>query len=384
MDSALGVTTANGDRGIGPLLDLCCAREATDMHLVVGEVPWLRIDGRMVRLDDWPRLEAAALADLREELFEASGRVGYDRLGAQDGAITSARGARFRFNVYRRLGGDAIALRWLEDRFRTLGELGLPESLYDLCSLPDGLVAFVGPTGAGKSTTLAALLDRVNQTRSGHVITIEDPIEYVHSSRSCLVSQRQVGLHAAGFHDALVAALREDPDVILLGEVRDLDTMRAAIRAAETGHLVFTTVHAGDCVSAVERLVSVFPGDEQEGVRRQLALVLRAVVAQRLVIADGPRGLAADGVRRERVAVCEVMRVSRAVANLIAMGRGAQLVAAMESGGTLGMQVFEQDLARLCAEGLLTEETANLHARSPEEVRARMNAVRAAPARRGR
>src|SRR5262249_41993629 len=204
----------------------------------------------------------------------------------------------------------------LEDRFRGLAELGLPESLYELCNLPDGLVVVCGPTGAGKSTTLATMLDRVNQTRRCHVITIEDPIEYIHPPALSLISQRQVGSDAGTFNDALVASLRQDPDVILVGEIRDLATIRTAITAAETGHLVFTTVQAGDCVGAVERLVSVFPADEQAGVRRQLSLVLRAIIAQHLLIVDGAGGnLNGNGqpalpVRRSRVAVSEVLTVT--------------------------------------------------------------------------
>ena len=165
--------------------------------------------------------------------------------------------------------------------------MGFSETLYRLCDLPDGLIVVAGPTGAGKSTTLATLLDRVNQTRPCHMVTIEDPIEYIHQTRKALVNQRQVGTDVSSFYEALVASLRQDPDVILVGEIRDLNTIRTAIVAAETGHLVFTTVHAGDCVGAIERLVAVFSADEQDGIRRQLSMVLRAVIAQHLVIADG-------------------------------------------------------------------------------------------------
>ena len=194
---------------------------------------------------------------------------------------------RFRFNVFRRQGHFAVAFRRLEDRFRTLVELGMPESLYQLSGYPDGLVVVSGPTGSGKSTTLATLLDRINQTRQCHIVTIEDPIEYLHAPKQSLINQRQIGSDVGTFNDALVASLRQDPDVILVGEVRDLATIRTAIGPAETGHLVLTTVHASDCVGAIERLISVFPADEQPGMRKQLSLVLRTIVTQHLLIADG-------------------------------------------------------------------------------------------------
>lgn len=371
----------HAERGLAALdvlLALCVERDATDLHLAPGEPPVLRLQGELERVEGREPLSADELAQIADALLGQSGRSALHRSGSQDGALAGPSGARFRFNVFRRMGGLAIALRRLEDEFRTLQQLGLPESLYELCELPDGLVVLAGPTGAGKSTTLASLIDRINRTRRAHVITIEDPIEYVHPPRLCLVNQRQVGSDTASFHDALVAALREDPDVILLGEARDLDTMRAALRAAETGHLVFTTVHAGDCAGAIERLISVFPAEEQAGVRRQLALVLRAIVAQRLLVG----GTRIAGRPRTRVVASEVLRTTPAVANLIATGRSAQLLAAIESGGQQGMQVLEQDLARLVSQGLLSEATALAHARSADDLRLRMGA--SAQARRAR
>ena len=272
--------------------------------------------------------------------------------GSADGACSSTSGTRFRFNIFRRQARRAIVLRRLEDRFRKLSELGMPEELYKLGDLSDGLVVVSGPTGAGKSTTLATLLDKINRERRCHMITIEDPIEYVHHSQMALVNQRELYTDVPDFNEALVASLRQDPDVILVGEVRELKTIRTAITAAETGHLVFTTVHAGDCVGTIERLVGVFPADEQDGIRRQLSLVLKAVVNQQLLPSVGRDG------KKGRVATAEVLMNTPAVANLIAMGKSSQIYSSMETGRNSGMQTLEQDLARLWVSGRITEQTA--------------------------
>jgi twitching motility protein PilT len=286
--------------------------------------------------------------------------------------------------------------------------LQLPEKLDQLCALKDGLVIAAGPAGAGKSTTLATLVDRINQTRRGHIITIEDPIEFVHQPASCLVNQRQVGIHASSFNDALVAALRQDPDVIMVGEMRDQDTIRTAVTAAETGHLVFTTVHAPDSIGAIERLLSAFPPEDQDPMRRQLAGVLRAVIAQHLLpIRTAAPGAGSNGhspaepwnapkdrrfktdrrtsvapasanaerrnggdrrsqIREDRLPACEVLIVTPAIANLIATSQLAQVYSFVESGSTRGMQTLDQDLARLCVAGKITESAARVITRRPK------------------
>lgn len=350
------------------LLAACIERDGSDLHFSPRLVPHIRIHGDLAPLEGEMPYEASTIAALAEELLRrtGAGRSLADMpRGSLDGAVTSASGVRFRFNLFRRQNEIALALRRLEDRFRTLTELGLPESLRQLCELRDGLVIVSGPTGAGKSTTLATLLDHVNRTRRGHIITIEDPIEYLHTPVQCVVNQRQVGLDAPTFNDALVASLRQDPDVVLVGEIRDLETIRTAITAAETGHLVFTTLHAGDCVGSIERLVSVFPADEQDGIRRQLALVLRGIIAQRL-LPTVPNGHPA-----RRVACSEVLINTPAVANLIATGKSTQVYSAMETGTSVGMQTFEQDLARLWVGRRISEITAFAMARNPQVLRDR-------------
>ncbi len=356
------------------LLRLCVARDASDLHLVQDERPYLRVHGPLQPLDGeaiLDRQEMAAIGHFLAPRFEHVAE-GHGTNGSVDGSFSANDGTRFRFNIYRRSGGLAIALRRLEERFRGLAELGLPESLYRLCDLPSGLVVVSGATGAGKSTTLATLIDRINRNHPCHIITIEDPIEYVHSSAQALVNQRQVGTDAGSFNEALVASLRQDPDVVLVGEIRDLDTIRTAITAAETGHLVFTTVHAGDCVSTIERLVGVFPGNEQDSIRQQLALVLRCVVNQRLLVADGATTHTAEATaQRQRVVASEVMFVTSAVANLIVTGRGSQMYSAIEAGGNVGMQTYEQDFARLWFEGKISERTATTAAKRADLVRDR-------------
>lgn len=345
---------------------------ASDLHLATGLPPYLRIEGSLAPQPGAATLDAEVLAALADVLTASHGRSELARKGTADGAWSSV-GARFRFNVARRQGGLSIALRRLEDRFRSLEELGLPPELHELTELQDGLVVVAGPTGSGKSTTLATLIDRINRERAAHVITIEDPIEYLHRSQKALVNQCQVGLDVDSFDAALVAALRQDPDVILVGEVRELNTIRTAITAAETGHLVLTTVHAGDCVSAIERLIAVFPESEQQGIRRQLGFVLRAVIAQHLVPADG---VASEGARRQRVLVSEVLRVNSAVANLVALGKPNQIYSVMETGAAAGNRTLESELARLWQEGRLSERTAIGLARSPQTVRDQRRARR--------
>ena len=361
------------------LLDRCVQVKASDLHLSAGLPPCLRQDGVIQPLSEEKVLDAASMESIGHMLAEGMNVSNYTATGSLDGAISAGNGVRFRFNVFRRQGTVAIALRRLEDHLHSLADLGLSDQLYDVCNLSHGLVVVAGPTGSGKSTTLAAFLDRINHTRACHIVTIEDPIEYLHRPVKSLVNQRQIGTDASSFNDALVAAMRQDPDVILVGEIRDLNTIRTAITAAETGHLVFATVHAGSCVGTIERVISVFPADEQAGMRQQLALILRCIIAQQLIVADGPilKGDAEGGIlSRRRVVASEVLRTTDAVANLIASAKSSQIVSAMEAGGALGMQTMEHDLARLWMEGYLTEQTALRLARNPGIMQERANMLR--------
>jgi len=347
---------------------------ASDIHLSVGQRPRFRLRGALIAKGDFAAFDVKTVDALAMELglytlpvgtHEGTERVRMTLLkeGAIDGALTSPSGSRYRFNVFRESEQHAVALRRLDATFHSFEELCLPPRLKDFCNERDGLVIVTGPTGSGKSTTLATMLDHINRTRSGHIITIEEPIEYLHESQACLVNQRQVGRDTKSFNDALVESMRQDPDVILVGEIRDLDTIRTALRAAETGHLVFTTLHAGDCAGAVERIVSVFPADEQNSVRHQLALVLRGICAQHLLPSVS---------RDRRYPACELLVNTTASANLISTGRSAQLYSVIETGAQLGMVSLDQSLAQLLGAGLVDERTALALSKNPEQLRGRM------------
>jgi twitching motility protein PilT len=367
------------------LLDATVQRKASDLHLSADHAPHFRQQGVLAPAPDWPVLDAAILQCIATALAGRTRGKRLPEVGALDGALSADNGARFRFNVYLRGGNYSIALRRLEDRIRSLPELGLPAELYGLADYSHGLVLIAGPTGSGKTTTLATLIDRVNQTRPCHIITIEDPIEYLHSSRKALVDQREVGHDTESFNDALVASMRQDPDVILVGEIRDLNTIRTAITAAETGHLVFSTVHSGDCVGSIDRLVSVFHADEQPGIRRQLAMVLRAVVAQRLIIADGPAGMKGledvgdvTAARTRLVLASETMKVTNPVANLISQAKDSHIYSILETSRADGMYTYDECLAQLLREGQISERTALGLAKSPQMLLSRASKLRPA------
>ena len=356
------------------LFEHCAELGASDIHLSVDEPPRFRVQGQLAPNPELAPFDARTVDEIAMELGLYTLPLGCPdgtelvrktlvRDGSIDGAVTASDGHRYRFNLFRQQGSTSVALRRLDTKFRSLKELGLPPGLINFCQERDGLVVVTGPTGSGKSTTLATLINRINSTREGFIVTIEDPIEFEHASKLSLVNQRQVGRDARSFNDALVEAMRQDPDVILVGEIRDTETVRTALRAAETGHLVFTTLHAGDCAGAVERIISVFPADEQNSVRRQLAMVLRGIVAQHLMVS-------ADGTRRH--AAVEVLVNTAGVSSLIATGRTMQIASAIETGVNVGMRSLEESLAELLFAGAITEHDAFLLTRNPEVLQRRV------------
>lgn len=368
------------------LLNEAIARKASDLHLSAGHRPYFRQQGHLATANDWAVQDADTLSGIAGVLASRTHAKMPPEIGSLDGALSADDGTRFRFNIFRRSGAFSIALRRLEERIRSLPELGLPADLYQLADYSHGLVLIAGPTGSGKSTTLATLIDRINQSRSGHIITIEDPIEYLHNSNRSLVDQREVGQDTLSFNEALVAAMRQDPDVILVGEIRDLNTIRTAITAAETGHLVFATVHAGDCVGSIDRVVSVFQPEEQTAIRRQLAMVLRAVVSQKLIMGDGPqikKALESEGddplaAKSKYVLVSEVMKVTNPVANLISQSKDSHIYSSIETGRNDGMYTADECLAQLLRTGQISERTAKGLARNPQMVTSRASRLRPA------
>ncbi|GIW79815.1 MAG: twitching motility protein PilT [Gemmatales bacterium] len=350
-------------------LQLCVDQEASDLHLSGGAVPYLRLHGRLQPLDE-PALPAEEVHRLAVSLMQPKQRELFEKEQTLDLAYTLDENNRFRINVFRERGRTALAIRRLEQKFRTLEEWNLPPQLAELAELRDGLVLVTGPTGSGKTTTLATLLHQINLTRACHIITVEDPVEYIHRNERSLVQQRELYTDVPSFADAVRAAMREDPNVILVGEMRDVETMRAAITAAETGHLVYSTLHTGDAVGAIDRMLGVFPAEEQDSVRNQLSMVLRAVLAQRLLPnTDG------DG----RVPVVEILRVTTAVAHLIRTGKPQQIYSAIEVGTNLGMQTLEQALADLVRRRLVHLEDARRLARDPRLFEERLRLQPAPP-----
>jgi twitching motility protein PilT len=330
------------------LLATCVAMGASDLHISCDDQAVFRHNGLLCR-DAADPLTTRTVEAMVQALMTDFQRQEFETKLTVDLGYSSPDNERFRVNCYREMGRPAIVARHLDQQMLSLDQLYLPEQLHKLASLKSGLVLVTGATGSGKSTTLAALLNEINQSRECHILTIEDPVEFVHQSQKGLVHHRELYTDVPSFAAAVRAAMREDPDVIMVGEMRDLETMRAAITAAETGHLVFSTLHTGEAVGAVERLVGSFPGEEQEVARHRVAMSLRGVVAQHLV----PRR---DG--KGRVPAVETLTVTRAVSHLIENAKTRQIYSAMESGAQDGMQTLDQALAELVRKGMISRETA--------------------------
>jgi twitching motility protein PilT len=359
-----GLALVEEGNDLDRLLVRMVRRKASDLHLIAGLPPVVRIDGRLVRLDA-EALDGGAIERLFRPHLGERGRRAMERLGAADLTLRLAHGEsggrawRFRVNVHRQRGELAAAVRALPREIPTLAGLDLPASLADLVKTRRGLVLICGPAGAGKSTTLAALVGELNRSQSLHVVTIEDPVEYEHPSASSVVEQIEIGRDARGFAEALRASLRQDPDVILVGEMRDLETVRSALTAAETGHLVLSTLHTSESAQAIHRMVDVFPGDQQAQIRHQLALSLHAIVTQQLV----PR---AD--RPGRVPAVEILLASHPVRHLIRNDQLQKLANEITLGKRAGMVAMEESLARLVASGVIDPEEAKMRAPRPSEL----------------
>src|SRR5215813_10289821 len=323
--------------------------EASDLHVTPGSEPVVRIRGRIERLTDYEKLSADTTRELVYRILSTTQQKTLETKRSVDLAYSLPGVARFRVNAFFQRQTIGAAFRMIPSEIKSLAELGLPGQLSDLAAKPRGLVLVTGPTGSGKSTTLAAMLDMINRTRSEHILTIEDPIEFLHWHRKCVVNQREIGGDATTFAEALRAALRQDPDVILVGEMRDLETIGTALTAAETGHLVFATLHTQSAPSTIDRVIDVFPAEQQAQVRTQLAASLQGVVTQTLLpTADG----------RSRVPALEILLPDDAVRNLIRQGKTEQIYSVMQTNTTRGMQTMEQSLADLTVRRVISRDTA--------------------------
>ncbi len=339
------------------LLRTVIERGASDLHLKAGRPPLLRINGQLTEQADWPVLDPPTLQQVLDALTSQEQRATLSRDLELDLAYELPRVARFRVNVGCQRRSLYLTLRHIRGQVPTLADLGLPDVCVRLAKLSRGLVLVTGPTGSGKSTTLAAMIEHINSTLSRRVVTVEDPIEYLFEDKQCVITQREVGSDARSFASALKYALRQDPDVIMVGEMRDLETIAATLTAAETGHLVLATLHTPSAPEAIDRIVDVFPPHQQAQVRVQLAMTLAGVLSQRLV-------LRADG--SGRVAACEVMTGTPAVRNLIREAKTPQMVNIIQTGREHGMQTLEQALRDLYRSQTITLEEALTHAGDPE------------------
>src|SRR5205809_1936502 len=345
------------------------SRRASDLHLTAGAHPTSRVPGRLSPLENYPVLSGTDTREIIYSILTGDHRQRLETHWQLDFAYSIPGHARFRVNAYYQRGALGAAFRLIPFNLSSIEELGLPASVHEFTHKPRGLVLITGPTGSGKSTTLAAIIDEINATREEHIMTIEDPIEFLHPHKKCLVNQRELGSDAQSFGAALKAALRQDPDVILVGEMRDLDTISTALTAAETGHLVFATLHTQDTAQTVDRIIDVFPPFQQQQVRVQLSVALQGIVTQQLLpTADGSG----------RVCCCEVLALTPAVRNLIREGKTHQIHSVLQTSASQGMQSMDAALATLVRAGKITRELAESRSSNPEELRRLMGVVRAA------
>lgn len=331
---------------------------ASDVHMTVGIPPRMRVGGSLVSMPYEETTQEDTLETARQIMDQEQFEI-FRKQGEYDMSFSLPQGGRFRVNAFYRQGSIALAFRLISTKIPSPEELGVPASIIDLYQRKRGLVLVTGPTGSGKSTTLAAIIDRVNQHRDAHIITLEDPVEYLHSHKRSMVNQREIGVDTKSYANALHAALREDPDVILVGEMRDYETISVAVTAAETGHLVLSTLHTIGAASTVDRVIDVFPPHQQQQIRVQLANVLEAVISQQLI----PRS---DG--KGRVAAFEVLHANTAVRNLIREGKSHQIPNIMQTNRRLGMITMDDAILQLVRDGLITRQMAVSFAQDPDSM----------------
>jgi twitching motility protein PilT len=354
---------------IDDLLRRAVENKASDLHLKVGNHPYLRVDGILNPISDVPRITPEEMLSMAFSMMTNRQKQKFKETAELDMAYGVAGLGRFRVNVFQQRGNVGMVLRVIPTKIRTIEELELPRVLNKICEEQRGMVLVTGTTGSGKSTTLAAMIDRINSMRQEHVITIEDPIEYLHRDKKGFINQREVEVDTSSFSTALRAALRQDPDVILVGEMRDIETIQTALLAAETGHLVLSTLHTLDATETIQRIIAVFPPPEQKQIRLQMAGTLRAVVSQRLV-------RRADGVGR--VPAVEVMIATGYIRDCIMNPDKTRLIRDAIAAGTsqYGMQTFDQSIYDLYGRGLITLEEALMRASNPDEFRLRIQGIR--------
>ncbi|MEX0993705.1 MAG: type IV pilus twitching motility protein PilT [Solirubrobacterales bacterium] len=333
--------------------------DASDLHMTAGAPPMVRIRGQL-RGMDYPEMTARDTRDIVYEILSNDQRKRLETDWQVDFSYSVPHHGRFRVNAYMQRNAVGAALRLIPSKIKSIEQLGLPGTLHDMTRKPRGFVLVTGPTGSGKSTSLAAMIDQINDDRNEHILTIEDPIEFLHRHKNCMVNQREIGSDAQSFSLGLKAALRQDPDVILVGEMRDLETISTALTAAETGHLVFATLHTQSTASTIDRIIDVFPPYQQQQVRVQLAVALQGIVTQQLLpTADGSG----------RIACCEVLTFTPAVRNLIREGKTHQLNSVLQTSADRGMQSMDAALATLVRERKITRELAESRSSQPEELR---------------
>ncbi len=339
---------------------------ASDLHLTVGRPATVRRDGILVAFENVPVLTSVEIDRIIDSLLDDQQRLELGENSQVDFSFGLPGVGRFRANAFSQRNSYALALRVVPFRVRSLEELGCPSACTTLLNRPYGIVLVVGPTGSGKSTTLAAMIDRINETKPVHILTIEDPVEYLHHHKLAMVNQREVGTDVRSFQTGLKSALREDPDVVLLGEMRDLESMEISLSLAETGHLVFATLHTNDAAQALDRIIDVFPAERRDQIQIMLAGALQGVISQRLLPAIGGG----------RVAGYEVMIANEAIRNLVREGKSRQMRNMIATGGGEGMQTIEMDLSRLVAAGLISIETAMESSAYPKEIQAQLATAR--------